>query len=175
MLILTILLTGCTTLPSAVPESKEEMTKPLAYTLPAETEEESETPTFSSSIPLSDIEYRQFVNQEIQKTLNSIITRLTSIQGIKRGRMEMDYEKQFVGADLEDMRNIRDSIDTMHPPERYADDREQLLKIYGDLIETMERYEVALESGDPENLTPIANELQNYFNLLTNQFQLDFE
>lgn len=175
LLILALLMTGCAAYPATMPEHTEDSTKALSYTLPVETEEESETPSFSSSIPLSDIEYRQFVNQEIQKTLSSIITRLTSIQSIKRERMTMEYEKQFVGADIEAIRDIRDSIDTMHPPDRYANDRKQLLKIYDDLLGTMERYETALEKEDVESLTPIANELQNYFNLLTNQYQLDFE
>lgn len=119
--------------------------------------------------------YTTYVNKELNLMMNLISSHVTSGDSLIKGNGVLADELASVKHSLDLAAEAITSVETLHPPKEYEDDRDTILQKMVNAKATMEAYRDTLEAEDTDSLRSIVDTLSSDYASLSGSFNMPWE
>lgn len=119
--------------------------------------------------------YTTYVNKELNLVLNILSSHVTMGDSLIKEKGVISDELASVKSDLDMVAEAIESVETLHPPKDYEDDRDTILQKMVNAKASLEAYRDMLESDDISGLQDLVDLMSTDYNSLSGSFNMPWE
>lgn len=133
--------------------------------------QEDGTIKYNTDDEVDPMNYTIYVNKEITLMTNILSTHISNGDNVEKGKYLATDELKTVESDLDLVQEAIDSVDTLHPPTDYEDDREAILTAMVTAQDSLERYRDALNGEGAQTIKECIGLMEGDYATLTGKMQ----
>lgn len=155
------LLLGCTTACSSSDDNYQKI--------------DDDTVQYSTDDAIDPANYTTYVNKELDLVMNILSTHVSVGDNIIKGKYSADDEAESVKADLDMVNEAIASVESLHPPTDYEDDRDAILAKMVNAKGALQAYYDILTSDSLDTLQDSVDLMESEYISLSGSFNLPWE
>ncbi len=125
---------------------------------------------YSAQFAQSPLEYTNFLNKEIETVTNQLSTQIMLAESVCNNNYPTSDAIVSVGESIQIVEECINNVDTMQPPESYAENRTSTLSLMQNAKSSLEAYKQALMDGSTSSIESCKSVMQSDYIAVTAQF-----
>ena len=122
------------------------------------------TESYYSQTPMSELEYQMYIAGKISTAVGQINTHMAKIQDVAEGSCKAADEIADIEASITILKDDKDDLTYMYPPDSYAEHRERALGYWQDAIDVLDKASDEIEQGiSQETAVELSTELKSIY------------
>jgi len=133
--------------------------------------QEDGTVEYDTSAAVDPMNYTMYANKEITMITNILSSHIANGDNVVKGKYLASDELRTLEGNLDMVQEAIDSVDTMHPPADYEDDREAILAAMLNAQDSLTRYQDALNGEGSLSIEKCVDLMEGDYITLTSKMQ----
>lgn len=129
---------------------------------------------YKTEFPMSAVEYSVFLNQETAVLTNILLTRMSIGTSVTEEGYEASKEIASTEESIRKAKEVQDELTSTMPATTYSTDRQNILDLTGDIVDTLEDYKSALEEEDYDKIKSLVVTMKNCYVSLTGEANVNY-